>query len=180
MKMIKKTDFLSTLKEELAINNQMIDAHNFEAFLEDFEYSQKKSDSQRKKNIKEQNIHNLENILMQKAHNLKIYHNDSGEKNDKNVIFSQKYEKSPNFPKKQKNEKKSEIYQKNGENIFFDKNEEIYTTKENKDPILIEENEKSEFKQKDLIWKRLQDDKKTEKIQRELIKKQNEEKNVYK
>ena len=192
--MSKTSKFFNELKNERHLNNGIIEEQNFKAFLDEFDFSQKKSPKTTPHSLKD-----MENMLIQKAHNLKIYHMTSSGKSEKTT---QNFQKSENGFESSK--KMSENKEKR-ESINYESFKKTTENKENREPILIEEREdffsnsnrklkkyqSSEKKGQDLmtnnyvdererIWKRLQDDRKAEKMQRELIKKQKEEQEVLK
>lgn len=158
---MRKSDFLSQLKQERNIKNELIEEHNFDAFLDDFDHSRSRTPKI------DHSLKDLENLLLERAHNLKIYHLNSSQ-NKENTHKESPYQKSKKITLKLSEEKGI-----NSENLTINvTNDQIFVEEMGVNQKFIFNNEKA------MIWKRLQDDRKAEKIQKELMRKQKEEDEV--
>jgi len=182
--MKKTSKFFNDLKKERNLKNEIIEDQNFQAFIEEFDYSQKKTPK------KVYSLKDVENLLIEKAHNLKIYHETSSAKNERKIQNIQKSEQYYNDNSKikfQNKENREPIFIEEMENDFFlnssHKKHEFMQKSEKKEPEFIKNSDQKSSQrenERDRIWKRLQDDRKAEKMQREMIKRQKEEQEVLK
>ena len=181
--MSKTSKFFNELRNERNLKNEKIQDQNFQAFIEEFDHSQKNTPKTM------YSLKDVENLLKEKAHNLKIYHNPSSVKNENSKKIDYFYE----------NSKKKSQNKENRDPIYIDETEEseFFSKSNKKTQESMKKSEKTEQKfsknitergfdnnngnnhnEKEMIWKRLQDDRKAERLKREALKKQTEEQEV--
>ena len=175
--MSKTSKFFNELRNERNYKNEKIQDQNFQSFIEEFDHSQKNTPKTM------YSLKDVENLLKEKAHNLRIYHNTSSVKNENSKKIDYFYENS-----KRKSQNKE-----NRDPIYIDETEEseFFSKSNKKTQESMKKSEKTDKKfsknitdrgfdnnndnEKEIIWKRLQDDRKAERLKREALKKQNEE-----
>ena len=204
---MQKTPFFSQLKKERNFQKNLIETHNFDKFLAEFDLSQKKTP------VNDPHLQDLENLLIEKAHNLRIYHDNSSAKEQINPNLMKKTaQNSKKFRRNEENlnrkncdfceekiefshEKEAEFFAVKEAQFFAEKDEEFFAEKDEeffaeKDAEFFAEKEaqfydkenfeeisfaKNKGNSKEIVWKRLQDDRAAEKLQRELLRKHKEE-----
>lgn len=168
---MEKSLYFNDLQKQKLEKQEEIASHNFKHFLESFDYSSNENSSSPKQ--KDSVLQDLGNILIEKAHNLCIYHTNSSKKRQSPVFsldFKENYRETlkENIPQPSENaifiEEKSSFSQFSQENSGSSKKNSRKT------------NENSKKKE---IWQRLQADRKETQLKREILRQKNEEKQVF-